>query len=64
VKKYEYKSVDLSPTWTLDNNKKQAELIARLNELGNDGWILISGVEFVKYAVCMREIPEDDSILK
>jgi len=55
------KSVDLSPTWTPDNTNKQAELITRLNEPGNDGWILISGAEFVKDAVCMREIPEDNS---
>ncbi len=58
MKKYEYMTVDLSPTWTLDLNKKQAELISRLNELGEDGWVLISGLEFTKTAVCMREVPE------
>jgi hypothetical protein len=58
MKKYEYKNVDLSPTWTLNNDKKQAEMIDRLNELGKDGWIAVSGFEFIKYTVFMREIPE------
>ena len=34
--------------------KKQKELIARLNELGADGWILISGIEYLQYATFMR----------
>lgn len=58
MKKYEYKWVDLSPTWSLDSNKKMNELIDRLNELGQEGWIIVSGVEIAKYAVFMREISE------
>ena len=58
MKRYEYKWVDLSPTWTLDNNKKMNELIDRLNELGQDGWVILSGFEIAKYAVFVREISE------
>ena len=52
--KIEYMSIDLSPQWSLNAEKKQKELIARLNELGADGWILISGIEYLQYATFMR----------
>lgn len=58
MKKYEYKWFDLSPTWTLDSTRKMNELVDRLNELGQEGWMIVSGMEIVKYAVFMREIPE------
>ena len=58
MKKYEYKWLDLSPTWTLDNEKKMKELVSRLNELGQEGWVIVSGTEIAKYTVFMREIPE------
>ena len=52
--KIEYMSVDLSPQWSLNAQKKQNELIDRLNELGAEGWILISGTEYLQYATFMR----------
>lgn len=58
MKKYEYKWVDLSPTWTLDSEKKMKELISRLNEMGQEGWVIVSGTEIAKYTVLVREIPE------
>lgn len=58
MRKYEYKWFDLSPTWTLDSTRKMTELVDRLNELGQEGWMIVSGMEIVKYAVFMREIPE------
>ena len=61
MKKYEYKSIDLSPSFGWDNNRKQSELVDRLNELGKDGWILVSGVASSKYSVVMREISGDNS---
>ena len=57
MKKYEYKMVDLSPTArTLNNNKKMKEMVDRLNELGKEGWLMVEGVEFTKYAIFVREI--------
>ncbi|HCW73721.1 DUF4177 domain-containing protein [Proteiniclasticum sp.] len=61
MKKYEYQIFDLSPTWTLNPSKKQNELIDRLNELGRDGWIIMSGFEFMKHTVFMREITDEES---
>lgn len=58
MKKYEYKCIDLSPTWTFNKEEKLNELMDRLNELGKEGWILISGIEIAKYSVFMREVSE------
>lgn len=52
--KIEYMTKDLSPNWSLDLEKKHNELIEELNKLGNKGWILISGIENLKYATFMR----------
>ena len=54
--KIEYMTIDLSPSWSLDLEKKHLETIEKLNKLGSDGWILISGVENLKYATFMRII--------
>lgn len=54
----EYMTLDLSPTWSLDRQKKHNEMVKRLNELGKDGWILISGIEYLDSAVFMRIIEE------
>ena len=59
--KIEYMSIDLSPQWSLNAKKKQAELIDRLNELGADGWILISGIEYLQYATFMRIVSRTES---
>lgn len=56
MKKYEYKLVDLSPTWTLDNDGKMDEVVDRLNELGQEGWKIVPGVEIFKNAIFIREI--------
>lgn len=56
--KVEYKWIDISPSWSLNTTTKMEELINRLNDLGQEGWILISGVEVSKYAVFMRIIEE------
>lgn len=61
MKKYEYQIFDLSPKWTLNPSKKQNELIDRLNELGSDGWIIMSGFELMKHTVFMREITDEES---
>lgn len=58
--KIEYMSIDLSPQWSLNAKKKQNELINRLNELGADGWILISGIEYLQYATFMRIVPRTE----
>ncbi len=58
MKKYEYKWVDLRMPWSMDSNKQMNDFIDKLNELGQEGWILVSGVEVAKYAVFMREISE------
>lgn len=55
MEKYEYKVFDLSPTWSLNGEKKMQELIQKLNELGEEGWILISGIEVSKYATFIRK---------
>ena len=52
--KIEYMTKDLSPNWSLDLEKKHNELIEELNKLGNEGWILFSGIENLKYATFMR----------
>ena len=52
--KVEYMTKDLSSSWSLDLEKKHNEMIEELNRLGNDGWILISGIENLKYATFMR----------
>lgn len=52
--KIEYMTKDLSPKWSLDLEKKHNELIEELNKLGNEGWILISGIENLKCATFMR----------
>ena len=54
--KVEYMTKDLSSSWSLDLEKKHNEMIEELNRLGNDGWILISGIENLKYATFMRII--------
>lgn len=54
----EYMTLDLSPGWSLDRKKKHQEMVDRLNELGKDGWILISGIEYLDCAVFMRMIEE------
>jgi len=36
------------------------ELIDRLNALGQEGWVPVSGLEVAKFAVFMREIPKAD----
>ncbi len=56
MKKYEYKWIDLSPTWSLNKDSKMNEMMDRLNELGQEGWLLISGLELGKYSVFVREI--------
>lgn len=58
MKKYEYISIDLSPTYSLNKEKKMNELIKKLNELGKEGWIIISGFEVMKYAIFAREIDQ------
>lgn len=58
--KVEYMTKDLSPSWSLDGEKKHHEMIEELNRLGNDGWILISGTENLKYATFMRIIDCED----
>ena len=58
--KIEYMTIDLSPQWSLNMQKKHEELIIRLNELGTDGWILISGLENLQFATFMRIIPYED----
>lgn len=55
----EYMTLDLSPAWTLDGKKKHQEMMERLNELGKEGWILISGIEYLEHAVFMRIIEEE-----
>ena len=54
--KIEYMTMDLSPSWSLDLEKKHLETLEKLNKLGNDGWILISGMENLKYATFIRII--------
>lgn len=54
----EYMTLDLSSGWSLNRKKKHQEMMDRLNELGKDGWILISGIEYLEYAVFMRIIEE------
>lgn len=58
MKKYEYKSVDLKSTMSISPDKKTEELVKKLNEMGNDGWILISGIRLTKPFVFIREIIE------
>jgi hypothetical protein len=60
MEKYEYKVFDLSPTWSLNGEKKMQELTQRLNELGEEGWILISGIEISKYATFIRKKTDND----
>lgn len=38
VKRFEYKMVDLSPTWSLDPGKKNAKYLERLAQAGREGW--------------------------
>lgn len=52
-------TLDLSSAWSLDQKKKHQEMVERLNELGKDGWILISGIEYLEYAVFMRIVEEE-----
>lgn len=59
--KVEYMTKDLSSSWSLDLEKKHNEMIEELNRLGNDGWILISGIENLKYATFMRIIYCEDN---
>ena len=58
----EYMTKDLSSSWSLDLEKKHNEMIEELNRLGNDGWILISGIENLKYATFMRIIYCEDKL--
>ena len=58
--KIEYMTTDLSPSWSLDSEKKHLETIEKLNKLGDDGWILISGMENLKYATFIRIIYCED----
>ncbi len=58
MKRFEYKTVDLSPTWSLDPEKKNAEYLERLDKLGQEGWMLVSGNENWKYSLFVREIEE------
>lgn len=60
LKKYEYKWIDLRMPWSMDSNKQMNDFIDKLNKLGQEGWILVSGVEVAKYAVVMREILSED----
>lgn len=60
VKKVEYMSVNLSPTWSINAQRKQNELIDRLNELGSEGWILVSGISELQYATFMRIIYQQE----
>ena len=60
--KVEYMTKDLSSSWSLDLGKKHNEMIEELNRLGNDGWILISGIENLKYATFMRIIYCEDKL--
>ncbi len=50
--------MDLSPTWSLDPEKKNAEHLERLAKLGQEGWMLVSGNENWKYSLFVREIEE------
>lgn len=43
---------------SISPDKKTEELMKKLNEMGNDGWILISGIRLTKPFVFMREIIE------
>lgn len=58
MKRFEYKTVDLIPTWSLNLGKKTAEYLERLDKLGQEGWTLISGNENWKYSLFVREIEE------
>lgn len=58
MKKYEYKSVDLNLEKSISPQKKNDELIKKLNEMGEDGWLLVSGIRFGKPFVFVREITE------
>lgn len=60
--KVEYMTTDLSSSWSLDLEKKHSEMIEKLNRLGDDGWILISGIENLKYATFMRIIDREDTL--
>lgn len=60
--KVEYMTKDLSSGWSLDLEKKHGEMIEELNRLGDDGWILISGIENPKYATFMRIIDREDTL--
>ena len=54
----EYMTLDLSPARSWDTRKKLDEVVATLIRLGKDGWILISGIEYLKSAVFMPIIEE------
>ena len=57
----EYRMLDLSPARSWSLQKKRGELVARLNELGQEGWILISGIEYLEAAVLMRIVEEEST---
>ena len=59
--KVEYRTMDLSPARSWSQQKKRGELVARLNELGQEGWILISGIEYLEAAVLMRIVEEEST---
>lgn len=60
--KVEYMTKDLSLGWSLDLEKKHNEMIEELNQLGDDGWILISGIENLKCATFMRIVYCEDNL--
>lgn len=64
TQKVEYMSMDLYADlhFSFNVQKQCDELIARLNELGADGWILISGMENLRFAIFMRIISETDNV--
>ncbi len=54
MKRFEYKMVDLSPTWSLDPEKER-RVPGTLGQAGREGWMLISGNENWKYpCLCGR----------
>lgn len=58
MEKYEYKYVDLNLAKSISPQKKNDELIKKLNEIGEDGWLLVSGIGFSKPFVFVRKITE------